>query len=101
MAALPLTVVHGALLLTWDLAGRIWITVGLLVAAAGALIWAISRLERVAGSPAAAVRAWCRENMASYKVPKYVELVDALPMNASGKVVKPELRERAGQILAS
>ena len=55
MAALPLTVVHGALLLTWDLAGRIWITVGLLVAAAGALIWAISRLERVAGSPAAAV----------------------------------------------
>ena len=26
--------------------------------------------------------AWSRENMANYKVPRYVELVDALPLNA-------------------
>ena len=32
--------------------------------------------------------------MANYKVPRYVELVDALPMNASGKVTKFVLRER-------
>jgi acyl-CoA synthetase (AMP-forming)/AMP-acid ligase II len=39
--------------------------------------------------------AWCRENMANYKVPRHVEIVDALPMNAVGKVTKFELRERA------
>ena len=39
--------------------------------------------------------AWCREKMANYKVPRAVEIVDALPLNASGKVLKYELRERA------
>jgi HIP---CoA ligase len=43
----------------------------------------------------AAIVAWCREQMANYKVPRVVELVDALPLNASGKVLKYELRERA------
>ncbi|MGV3481696.1 MAG: AMP-binding enzyme, partial [Sphingobium sp.] len=36
--------------------------------------------------------AWCRENMANYKVPRQVEILDALPMNASGKVQKFLLR---------
>ena len=40
--------------------------------------------------------AWCRERMANYKVPRSVEVVDALPLNASGKVLKYVLRERAG-----
>ncbi len=39
--------------------------------------------------------AWCRETMANYKVPRQVVVVDALPMNASNKVLKYELRERA------
>jgi acyl-CoA synthetase (AMP-forming)/AMP-acid ligase II len=39
--------------------------------------------------------AWCREHMANYKVPRYVELLDVLPMNASGKVTKFVLRQRA------
>ena len=39
--------------------------------------------------------AWCREKMANYKVPRRVEFVDALPLNASGKVLKIELRARA------
>ncbi len=39
--------------------------------------------------------AWCRENMANYKVPRHVEIVDALPMNATGKVTKFVLREQA------
>ncbi len=38
---------------------------------------------------------WCRERMANYKVPRYVEIVDALPLNASGKVTKFVLRDRA------
>jgi len=44
--------------------------------------------------------AWSRENMANYKVPRYVEIVDALPSNASGKVLKFELRERATKLLS-
>ena len=32
--------------------------------------------------------------MANYKVPATVEVVDALPLNATGKVLKYELRAR-------
>ncbi len=38
--------------------------------------------------------AWCVPRMANYKVPRRVVVVDALPVNASGKVLKFELRER-------
>ena len=37
--------------------------------------------------------AWCRERLASYKKPSLVHLVDALPRNASGKILKFQLRE--------
>ena len=37
--------------------------------------------------------AWSRERMANYKVPRRIEIVDALPLNASGKVLKHELRD--------
>ncbi|MEU7583821.1 FadD3 family acyl-CoA ligase [Streptomyces sp. NPDC041068] len=39
--------------------------------------------------------AWSRREMANYKVPRSVEFVAELPRNASGKVVKGELREAA------
>lgn len=41
------------------------------------------------------VIAWCRAHMANYKVPRRVEIVDALPMNASGKILRFALREQA------
>jgi acyl-CoA synthetase (AMP-forming)/AMP-acid ligase II len=41
---------------------------------------------------AAQIIAWCRENMANYKVPRHVEIVSTLPMNAAGKVQKFALR---------
>ena len=37
--------------------------------------------------------------MANYKAPRYVEIVDALPLNASGKVLKFELRDRGRSVL--
>jgi acyl-coenzyme A synthetase/AMP-(fatty) acid ligase len=37
---------------------------------------------------------WSRGAMANYKVPRGVVLIDALPVNASGKVLKRELRGR-------
>jgi HIP---CoA ligase len=46
------------------------------------------------------VIAWAREQMANYKVPRRVEIVDVLPVNASGKVLKFELRERAAALAA-
>ncbi len=35
---------------------------------------------------------WCRENMASYKYPRFVEFRETLPMTATGKILKRELR---------
>ncbi|HKX88901.1 MAG TPA: FadD3 family acyl-CoA ligase [Sphingopyxis sp.] len=45
-----------------------------------------------AAATAEEVIAWCRDNMANYKVPRRVEIRDALPMNAAGKVQKFLLR---------
>jgi acyl-CoA synthetase (AMP-forming)/AMP-acid ligase II len=49
------------------------------------------------GDPAAGaeIRAWCRDEIANYKVPRVIEVVDALPVNATGKVEKEQLRARA------
>lgn len=38
------------------------------------------------------VIAWCRNEMANYKVPRSVVFLEALPLNAMGKVAKTELR---------
>ena len=38
------------------------------------------------------LRDWCREQLAAYKVPKDLVLVDDFPRNAMGKVLKPQLR---------
>lgn len=35
---------------------------------------------------------WCRDRMANFKVPRSVQFLDALPLNATGKVVKDRLR---------
>ena len=47
--------------------------------------------------PAAAVTAeeligWAREQMAAFKYPRIIEFRDALPMSATGKILKRELR---------
>ena len=39
--------------------------------------------------------AFCRETMSNFKVPRRVEIVDALPTNATGKVTRFVLRDRA------
>jgi fatty-acyl-CoA synthase len=42
---------------------------------------------------AESIIAHCRERLASYKLPTDIRFMDALPMNASGKVLKSVLRE--------
>ena len=35
---------------------------------------------------------WCRERMAGFKAPRSIEFLDELPLNATGKVMKDQLR---------
>jgi o-succinylbenzoate---CoA ligase len=39
------------------------------------------------------LRAWCRERLAPFKVPKAVHAVDRLPRNAGGKLLRDRLAE--------
>ncbi|AGL20102.1 AMP-binding protein [Actinoplanes sp. N902-109] len=48
---------------------------------------------------AEAVRDFCRGNLAHYKVPRYVHVVDGFPMTVTGKVRKVEMRSQAVDIL--
>jgi acyl-CoA synthetase (AMP-forming)/AMP-acid ligase II len=43
---------------------------------------------------AADLVAFCEGKLANFKIPKELELVDALPRNANGKVLKTELRAK-------
>ncbi len=38
------------------------------------------------------LREWCKERLAAYKYPRYVELRETLPMSATGKILKRELK---------
>jgi acyl-CoA synthetase (AMP-forming)/AMP-acid ligase II len=51
------------------------------------------------GDPAvgAEILAWCRDEIANYKVPRAIEVVGELPVNAAGKVEKNALRARAAK----
>jgi acyl-CoA synthetase (AMP-forming)/AMP-acid ligase II len=39
------------------------------------------------------VIAWARQRIAGFKAPKSVDFIDVLPRNASGKVLRRELRK--------
>ena len=41
----------------------------------------------------ASVIAWARERLAGFKVPKSVDVIEALPRNPSGKILRRQLRE--------
>lgn len=41
------------------------------------------------------IMAWCKGNLANYKIPRGITFIDALPMNSTGKVVKFTLKELA------
>ncbi|MCL8250030.1 long-chain-fatty-acid--CoA ligase [Aeromicrobium fastidiosum] len=61
--------------------------------------WGESPLAVVVPAPGAEVTeaeliSWARERLAHYKCPTAVAFVDALPLNASGKLLKRSLREQ-------
>ncbi|MBR9805310.1 long-chain fatty acid--CoA ligase [bacterium] len=50
-------------------------------------------LKDGASATADEIKAWCKEKMAAYKYPRQIEIRDTLPMNATGKILKRELRD--------
>jgi fatty-acyl-CoA synthase len=61
----------------------------------GEKIAAAVQLRQDAELTAEDVRDFCRDNIARYKVPEYVDFVEEYPMTASGKIQKYKLREAA------
>jgi acyl-CoA synthetase (AMP-forming)/AMP-acid ligase II len=43
------------------------------------------------------LRALCREHLAAFKVPAHFHLIDTIPRNPSGKVLKQQLRNDIGK----
>jgi len=62
----------------------------------GEVPWAFLVLEPNADVDADALRGWCRARMAAYKVPAGVTVIDALPRNEIGKLLRQELVPLAG-----
>jgi fatty-acyl-CoA synthase len=48
---------------------------------------------------AESLRAFCTGQLAHYKIPRYVHIVDEFPMTVTGKVRKVEMRERSAGLL--
>lgn len=59
----------------------------------GEAVTAFIGLKAGASLEYADLKTWCEGRMSSYKIPKYLKIVDALPRNAMGKVTKPALKE--------
>lgn len=59
----------------------------------GQVIKAVIVPRAGAGLQPRAVQAWCRRNLAGYKVPKFIEFVQELPKTASGKIRRHVLQE--------
>ena len=53
-----------------------------------------SSCRRAGRPPREELIAYCKEELAGFKVPKSLEIVDSLPKNASGKIDKLELKRR-------
>jgi fatty-acyl-CoA synthase len=50
---------------------------------------------------AESLRTFCTGQLAHYKIPRYVHIVDEFPMTVTGKVRKVEMRERSAEFLGS
>jgi fatty-acyl-CoA synthase len=48
-----------------------------------------------------ALQRYCKEHIAGYKVPRYVEFVDTWPLTGSQKIRKLELKDRAARARAA
>jgi long-chain acyl-CoA synthetase len=61
----------------------------------GEVAYAAIVLARGARATVEQLEAYCRQHLATYKIPREIEFVTALPKSATGKILKRELRDRA------
>jgi len=61
----------------------------------------VLRPDAVGSTSAAAVREWCRGEMAAYKIPTIVEFVEALPRSGTGKIQWRQLQDEAAARMTS
>jgi acyl-CoA synthetase (AMP-forming)/AMP-acid ligase II len=59
----------------------------------GETVKAVVALKPGAEATEAELIEWCREQLASFKCPKSVDLLEALPRNPTGKILKRDLRK--------
>jgi acyl-CoA synthetase (AMP-forming)/AMP-acid ligase II len=53
--------------------------------------------DPAAPPPVEDLRAWCRDRLADYKVPRRIEVRGGLPTTPAGKIAKAQLRSEVGQ----
>ncbi|MEX0785063.1 MAG: long-chain-fatty-acid--CoA ligase [Dehalococcoidia bacterium] len=63
----------------------------------GEVVKAIVVMRAGEAAPPEEIIAYCKERLASYKAPAYIAVVDELPRNPLGKVLKTELRKQYGE----
>jgi acyl-CoA synthetase (AMP-forming)/AMP-acid ligase II len=59
----------------------------------GEAVKAVVSLRPGASSDEQSIQQWCRSRLGGFKVPKTVDRVDVVPRNASGKLLKKQLRD--------
>lgn len=60
----------------------------------GEIVKATIRLKSGSAIASEEIKAFCADKMATYKVPRTIDFVDALPKNATGKILRRVLREQ-------
>lgn len=68
--------------------------VGVPDADTGEAVKAFVVLKEKASAGESEIISYCRDRIAVYKAPRFVEFIDALPKNPAGKILKRELRAR-------
>lgn len=63
-------------------------------------VTAVVVLKSGASASVEDIHAYCQQNLTHFKAPKHIEITDQLPKNASGKILKRDLRVRHNDIFA-
>jgi fatty-acyl-CoA synthase len=66
----------------------------------GEAAFAFIRPQQGESVDGAALLQYCRQHIASYKVPRHVRIVDSFPMTGSGKIRRLELKEAARRLVS-
>ena len=59
----------------------------------GETVAAFVSLKPGASADAEEIKAFCKERLAAFKYPRTVEIIDEVPKNANGKIMRRELRK--------